>query len=122
MLHTRDLDCPTALRRVCGFVLSLAIVISLLLPAMPVTAAPGALAVLDMDCAAASASETHCASVCQPALRISADELTPSYVGGGFLADGRKQVAAASQETAPSIPFLGRSGQRTYLRYHRLLL
>ena len=122
MPHTRHRNSRIAARSVSGFVLSLAIVIALLLPALPAAAAPGLLAALDLDCAAASASDTHCASMCQPAVRVSADEQTPSYFGGGFVADGYRHIVASAPSTGPSIRFLGRSSQRIYLRYHRLLL
>jgi hypothetical protein len=99
------------------------VVIALLLPVLPAAAASDASAAPGSDCAAMTASEIHCASACQPAVPSkSADQQTPSSLGDVPAADGQKQVVASLASTVPPIRFFGRSGQRTYLRYHRLLL
>lgn len=123
MPNTGRRNSRTALSRVPGVLLSLWVVIALLLPVLPAAAASDASAAPGSECAAVTASEVHCASVCQPAVPVkSADQQTPSCLGDVPAADGRKQVASSLASIARPIRFFGRSGQRIYLRYHRLLL
>lgn len=100
-----------AAKAVCGFVLSLPVVMALLLPA------PAEAAVLN-----ASASGEPCVVMPSPCPLGEADEQTPSF--SGTIAAPDEHYGRIESLTPAVQPWqsAGQSGRNTYLRLHRLLL
>lgn len=101
-----------AANAVCGFVLSLSVVISLLLPTPPVAAE-----------LSVSALEQPCVVVMQsPCPLGQADEQTPSYSGTIAAPDEHDSRIDSLAPAVRPWQSSGQSGRNTYLRLHRLLL
>lgn len=101
----------TAANAVCGFVLSLAVVIALLLPAHFVAAAPSA-----------SDLEQPCVVIPSPCPLGQADEQTPPFSATTAAPDGHYGKIESLAPAVRSWQSAGQSGRNTYLRLHRLLL
>ena len=101
----------TAANAVCGFVLSLAVVIAFLFPAPPVAAAPSA-----------SDLEQPCVVIPSPCPLGEADEQTPPFSATIAAPDGHYGRIESLTPAVRPWQSARQSGRNIYLHLHRLLL